>query len=231
VTRPDFGRDEPPFVRGLAVFEEKADLQPFEEAKLYGHNAVHALAAYLGIVCGATTLAQVGEWPGMAAFLRAALVDESGGALLHKYAGIDPLFTPDGFAAAADDLLARMFNPYLRDTTARVGRDPARKLGWDDRLAGAMRLARAAGIMPARYAMGVAAALAMLEAEGDLAGDPIAWLAARWEAAGADPVEAAAMLDLVRTGQERLAAWRAAGCPNLTMWWAMRTGDRLAASQ
>src|SRR2546428_95641 len=34
-----------PFRRGLDLFEEKGDLLPFEEAKLYGHNAAHALAA------------------------------------------------------------------------------------------------------------------------------------------------------------------------------------------
>ena len=35
-----------PFARGIDVFIEKPDLLPFEEAKLYGHNAVHALAAF-----------------------------------------------------------------------------------------------------------------------------------------------------------------------------------------
>src|SRR5262245_41940301 len=40
------------FRRGIAVFEEKPDLLPFEEAKLYGHNAVHAAAAYLGALAG-----------------------------------------------------------------------------------------------------------------------------------------------------------------------------------
>ncbi|MEZ4612253.1 MAG: hypothetical protein R2838_18735 [Caldilineaceae bacterium] len=33
-------------------------------------------------------------------------------------------------AAYADDLIARMVNPFLRDGVARVARDPARKLGW-----------------------------------------------------------------------------------------------------
>jgi mannitol-1-phosphate/altronate dehydrogenase len=52
-----------------------------------------------------------------------------------------------------------MVNPFVRDTVARVGRDPRRKLGWDDRLVGAMRRARQAGVTPRRYAWGVAAAL------------------------------------------------------------------------
>jgi len=33
----------PGFTSGIRVFEEKDDLLPFEEAKLYGHNAVHAM--------------------------------------------------------------------------------------------------------------------------------------------------------------------------------------------
>ena len=37
----------PGFERRIQVFEEKDDLLPFEEAKLYGHNAVHALLGYL----------------------------------------------------------------------------------------------------------------------------------------------------------------------------------------
>ena len=37
----------PGFRRGIDVFVEKDDLLPFEEAKLYGHNAIHALIGYL----------------------------------------------------------------------------------------------------------------------------------------------------------------------------------------
>ncbi|RIK36078.1 MAG: hypothetical protein DCC57_22785, partial [Chloroflexi bacterium] len=140
IGRVDFG-PAAPFGRGLAVFEEKNDLRPFEAAKLYGHNAVHALAAYVGLWLGLAQITQLRELPGALAFLRAALVEESGAALMRKYDGVDPFFTPAAFARFADDLLARMVNPFLRDTTARVGRDPARKLGWDDRLVGAMRLA------------------------------------------------------------------------------------------
>lgn len=152
-----------PFARGITVFEEKDDLLPFEEAKLYGHNATHALAAYLGARCGVQFMFALKALPGMMDFLRAAFMEESGQALIRKYRGLDPLFTPAGYAAYADDLLERMTNPYLRDTVARVARDPARKLGWNDRLIGTMRLALAQGIEPWRYALGAAAALAMLE--------------------------------------------------------------------
>ncbi len=154
---------EPPFHRGIEVFEEKQDLLPFEEAKLYGHNATHALAAYMGALAGAHRIADLNAMPSALAFLRAAFLEESGEALARKHAGVDPLFTREGYAQYADDLLARMTNPYLLDTVERVGRDPARKLGWNDRLVGTMRVALDWGVEPRRYAYGVAAALVALD--------------------------------------------------------------------
>ncbi len=123
ISRIDFGADIP-FQRGIAVFEEKADLAPFEEAKLYGHNAVHALAAYLAMLRGVEFMSQLRDQPGMMALMHAALEDESGAALLHKYGGLDPFFTPAGYAEFAQDLLARMVNPTYatrRNASARPG--------------------------------------------------------------------------------------------------------------
>jgi mannitol-1-phosphate 5-dehydrogenase len=63
-----------------------------------------------------------------------------------------------------------MLNPHLRDMVDRVVRDPRRKLGWDDRLIGTMRLVLREGINPVRYALGAKAALEML-AETEKSGD------------------------------------------------------------
>jgi mannitol-1-phosphate 5-dehydrogenase len=150
------------FVRGITVFEEKEDLLPFEQAKLYGHNATHALGGYLGRLAGIDRVSDLGTVLGLVPLLRAAFIHESGQALVEKYPGAGPLFTPTGYAGYADDLLERMMNPFLRDTTQRVTRDTVRKLGWDDRLIGTMRLALAQGIPPRRYALGAAAALVAL---------------------------------------------------------------------
>jgi len=205
-----------PFQRGIAVFEEKGDLLPFEEAKLYGHNATHALAAYLGAVRGVERIAELRRLPGLLPFLRAAFIEESGQALVRKHAGIDPLFTPEGYAAYADDLLARMTNPYLRDSLERVGRDPARKLGWDDRLIGTMRVALGQGVEPRRFGVGAAAALAVVD-PGLLAQEAPAeaWLRPIWREASPAPGEQAAVLDLVEAGRRCLQGWRAAGFPDL----------------
>jgi mannitol-1-phosphate 5-dehydrogenase len=155
----------PGFTRGIQVFEEKADLLPFEEAKLYGHNATHALIGYLLRERGGVTMAAAAQDPELLKFAREAFLKESGAALCRKYQGVDPLFTQAGFTAYVDDLLVRMTNPFLKDAVDRVTRDNRRKLGWDDRLIGTMRLALGQGIQPERYARGAAAAVRQLAVE------------------------------------------------------------------
>jgi mannitol-1-phosphate/altronate dehydrogenase len=205
-------RFEAPFHRGIEVFEEKQDLLPFEEAKLYGHNAVHALAAYIGAIAGVKYVADLQEVPGALDFLRDALMEESGAALLRKYAHVDALFTPEGYRHYADDLLARMINPHLRDTVQRVGRDPERKLGWEDRLIGTMRMALREGIEPRRYGFGAAAALAQV-APSIPAGDssPASILRSLWQETERDGQEERAVLRCVEDGQRWLSRWSASG--------------------
>ncbi len=204
------------FRRGIAIFAEKPDLLPFEEAKLYGHNATHALAAYLAMIAGVARIADLRAIPGMMPFLRAAFIEESGAALIRKHGGKDPLFTPAGYTAYADDLLARMTNPHLGDTAERVGRDPQRKLGWDDRLIGTIRVALQQGVAPTRYAIGAAAALATLHpALLDSDGAVAERLSVLWEEAAPDPREQAAVVAQVEAGLQTLQRWRDAGFPAL----------------
>lgn len=146
------------FQRGITVFSEKDDLLPFEEAKLYGHNAIHAMIAYRADLKGLRTIADAGQDNEIMTAARAAFIEESGAALIHRHAHLgDPLFTQMGYQAYADDLLTRMTNPYLYDLVERVGRDPVRKLGYEDRLYGTMRLALDANITPHHLATGAAA--------------------------------------------------------------------------
>jgi mannitol-1-phosphate 5-dehydrogenase len=149
------------FERGITTFQEKQALGPFEEAKLYGHNAAHALLGYLANVEHFTFVHEV-IGTELLSFVEKAFLEESGATLCRRHAAIDPLFTPDGWAQYVHDLLERMTNPLLRDRVDRVIRDPARKLGWDDRLIGTMRLAIEQDIHPRRYALGAAAAAELL---------------------------------------------------------------------
>lgn len=206
----------PPFRRGITVFEEKENLLPFEEAKLYGHNATHALAAYVSALRGIRRIADLKEHPEILHFLRAAFLEESGEALIRKQGRVDPLFTPAGYREYAEDLLARMINPFLQDTVERVGRDPRRKLGWDDRLVGTIRVALQAGVPPRRYALGAAAALASVDPSALEPGVPAATLLdPLWEPSSPPEEERRAVLELIEEGRQRLRRWRDSGFPDL----------------
>ena len=205
------------FARGISVFEEKDDLLPFEEAKLYGHNATHALAAYVAAVLGLEKIADLRDVRGAVAFLRAAFIEESGAALVRKYDGLDSLFTWDGYRQYAGGLLERMTNPYLRDSVERVGRDPARKLGWDDRLIGTIRLALSQGIQPRRYALGAAAAVVELDRTLADQGAAASVLGSIWNGSVGSSGDRNEVLSLVDTGLNRLRAWRARGCGDLEL--------------
>jgi len=150
----------PGFRRGIDVFEEKDDLLPFEEAKLFGHNAVHALLGFLAQRRGLEAMSAIRDDPWLLAAGRRAFIEESGAALVAKHGrGGDALFTADGWRAYAEDLLARMTNPWLRDRVERVIRDPRRKLAWGDRFFGTMRECLRQGIEPRTMASGAAAAV------------------------------------------------------------------------
>ncbi len=151
------------FKPGIKVFLEKDDLLPFEYAKLYGHNAIHALLAYLARLRNLSQMSQLLQHADLIAVGREAFINESGGALVKKYANLgDPLFTEDGYRDYAEDLLTRMTNPYLNDAVARAARDPLRKLGPDDRIFGTMCLALEEGIEPLSMATGALAGLDVL---------------------------------------------------------------------
>jgi len=146
------------FNRGIDCFEEKVDLLPFEEAKLYGHNAIHSLIAYLADLSNYQTIADAGRDEKIMNIAWSAFADECGSALIKRHSTVDDqLFSTEGFHEYASDLLDRMVNPNLHDLVERVGRDHLRKLGYDDRLFGTMRIAFENGITPVNLALGGAA--------------------------------------------------------------------------
>ena len=156
------------FKRGISVFLEKDELLPFEEAKLYGHNAVHALIAYLADLKGYKTIAEAGKDKWIMQKAHDAFIKESGKALTAKYGFTgDPLFTESGYRDYAEDLLKRMVNRFLSDRVDRVGRDRPRKLGLNDRIYGTMTLALKYGIEPENLALGAAAGIISMIRRGD----------------------------------------------------------------
>jgi mannitol-1-phosphate 5-dehydrogenase len=153
----------PDFKPGIDIFIEKDDLLPFEEAKLYGHNAIHALMGFIAAVKGYTKMTNLANDPVVMQIARAAFLQESGAALIKKYSHLgDKLFTDSGYKDYTEDLLTRMTNPYLGDTIARVVRDIPRKLEMNGRIFGTMQLALESGLEPNNMATGAIAGIAVL---------------------------------------------------------------------
>ncbi len=212
------------FGRGIDVFEEKPDLLPFEEAKLFGHNAIHAVMGYLADLRGYRTIAEVAGDEDILTVARTAFLDEAGPALIARHAGLgDPLFTPAGWRTYAEDLLERMVNPNLNDRVERVGRDHRRKLGWDDRIYGTMRRALNAGLSPRNLAAGAAAGVcsmirradelthppaALPAGEDDLTRDSLAELLGEIWGDDADTAQGRDLIDLTCHALRELPAGR-----------------------
>lgn len=131
-----------------AGLHQKAELHPFEEAKLYGHNAAHCVLGLALRQVGAQTMSEAVKYPAILAEVEECLKAECGQALCQKYAGVDEYFKVEYFNRWADELMERMISPNLSDSVDRVIRDMERKLGFDDRLAGALRLVLSQKIEP-----------------------------------------------------------------------------------
>jgi len=207
------------FRPGIAVFMEKEDLLPFEEAKLYGHNAIHALLAYLAALRGYRTMTELKNDAVLMQIGREAFLQESGWALIKKYEHLgDDLFTKNGYGEYAEDLLDRMTNPYLSDTVDRAARDPVRKLSYTDRIVGTMRLALEFGIEPVNMALGAAAGALVLATQAEANGLPKELSISDWRAMSdecmekilhwlwkdADTRNEDVLIDLVKDAKKRL---------------------------
>jgi len=138
----------------IVGFEPYDNFEAYVERKLFTHNCGHAIAAYLGYERNYEYVWQSMGDPGVRRIVEKALA-ETGEALIKRHG-----FTPEEHQAHIDDLLNRFSNKALGDTVARVGRDPIRKLGRDDRLIGSGNLALEYGITPTNVCLGTAAALA-----------------------------------------------------------------------
>ena len=143
-------KGEVPFLKGMVAYD---NLEAYEERKLFTHNCGHALAAYLGYLHGYRYIDEAINDEGIKGKVAGAL-GESGQALVRKHS-----FGVEEHKEHINDLLRRFGNAALKDTVARVGKDPLRKLGPRDRLIGAARLAREYGLKPEYLSGGIAAAL------------------------------------------------------------------------
>jgi len=110
----------------------------------------------------------------------------------------------------------RMVNPYLRDSIERVTRDPLRKLGWNDRFIGTMRVGLSQGISPKRYAIGAAAALYNLDPSClESASEISKLLNSLWSEVTSKKIEKDEVEKYIINASQILLEWRNSGYPNL----------------
>ncbi|GAA3538685.1 mannitol-1-phosphate 5-dehydrogenase [Zobellella aerophila] len=114
-----------PDIKGM---EPTDNLMAFVERKLFTLNTGHIITAYLGALAGYRTIGEAITDPEIRAQVKAAM-QESGAVLVKRYG-----FDQDQHQAYIEKILGRFANPYLVDEIDRVGRQPIRKLGTDDRL-------------------------------------------------------------------------------------------------
>lgn len=126
-----------PEIEGLAP---KENMKAWVDRKLFIHNLGHAAAAYLGHVHNSAFvyLWEALEVPEIYNKVKATM-QQSAKALVKKYPDD---FTSQSLDTHINDLLFRFQNQALGDTIFRVGCDLPRKLGPNDRLVGAIRLAQ-----------------------------------------------------------------------------------------
>ena len=148
--------DKAAFKGGVPEIKNMVPFAPFDfyiKRKLYVHNMGHATCAYLGDLLNLEYIYQSIDVADVRILVQNAML-ESAMALSKKY-GV----AYEDIVMHITDLLNRFTNAALRDTCARVGGDPGRKLSPDDRLIGSSTLALEVGVTPAYIAVGAAAGL------------------------------------------------------------------------
>lgn len=145
-----------PEVRNMIPF---GSFDFFIKRKLYIHNMGHAVCAYLGDYLGISCIHEAISNPEIRLLVQNAML-ESALALSMRYGA-----SLGDLQMHITDLLGRFGNAALQDTCSRVGGDPMRKLGPDDRLIGAASQALEQGVVPAYIAAGAAAGLRRYLAE------------------------------------------------------------------
>ena len=114
-----------PHVEGLSL---KENLNAYIERKLFTLNTGHAITAYLGAENNKETVFEAINDNEIKNIVYGAM-EESGEVLIRRHG-----FGRFEHESYIQKILSRFFNPYLKDSVFRVGREPMRKLSYNDRL-------------------------------------------------------------------------------------------------
>lgn len=114
-----------PNIEGLSL---KENLNAYIERKLFTLNTGHAITAYLGAQKNKETIYEAINDSEIKNIVLGAM-RESGEVLIKRHG-----FRSEEHETYIQKILNRFFNPYLKDSVFRVGREPIRKLSYNDRL-------------------------------------------------------------------------------------------------
>ena len=143
-------RGEIPEIKNMVPYE------PFDyyiRRKLYVHNMGHAVCAYLGLYTHREYICEAIGDSCIENIVQNAML-ESALALSKAYQ-----MPVELLVRHFQDLLSRFKNQALKDTCARVGGDPKRKLSHTDRLIGSSLLCLEHGVQPVFISVGTAGAV------------------------------------------------------------------------
>ena len=141
-------------IPSISGMEKTNNLMAFVERKLFTLNTGHATTSYFGKLKGYRFVKESIEDEGIKADVKATM-QESGAVLIKRYG-----FDPQAHAAYIEKILKRFANPFLVDDVDRVGREPLRKLSYNDRLIKPLRGTLEYGLPNQHLINAIAAALA-----------------------------------------------------------------------
>lgn len=117
-------KGEIPKIEGMKLTD---NLKAYTERKIFTLNTGHATTAYLGYKKGFKTIEEsIKDYEILDIVYN--VMEETGNVLIKKYG-----FNKEEHEAYIEKIINRFRNHYLKDDVVRVGREPLRKLGYDDR--------------------------------------------------------------------------------------------------
>lgn len=158
VVDKDLFKGEIPEIKGMELTD---NLMAFIERKLFTLNTGHAITAYLGVLKGYNTIKESIEDTEIEKFVTDAM-KESGEVLIKRYG-----FDREKHYEYIEKILKRFKNPYLVDEVKRVGRQPLRKLGYNERLIKPLRGTEEYATANENLIYGIAAAMKYTNNEDD----------------------------------------------------------------
>ncbi len=149
-------------VSGLTLVN---NLDAYIQRKLFTLNTGHAVCAYIGVLDGKKLISEAISDQKIEKIVR-GVMSESGKVLEKRFG-----FSPESLSEYHDKIIERFKNIHIVDDVLRVGRQPLRKLGYEDRLIKPLRGTMEYGVDSQNLQTGIAHALAYINPDDEQANE------------------------------------------------------------